>query len=151
MPKSALPGDSSLLRGPVTWSACRSSADDHTRQHEDTIAECLPQQHVRRLVKQAVNPVTRLRAWLEAPARWSSPSVQLLLAKATPLLLLKALAQPHHWGSCLLHKPFSFIPVTRLQPPLPRPSGSCSFCSAHCSTCTGTTKSMTGLPLLTRN
>ena len=141
----------SLLHGPITWSACRNSADGHTPQHDDIIAECLPQQHVQRLVEWAVSPVTRLYAWLEVPAWWSLPSVHLLLAQAVPLLLLKTLAQPHHWGSCLVQGASCFTPVTRVQPLLPRLSDFCSFCSAHCSICTGAARSMTGLHLLTQN
>ena len=83
-------------------SACRSSTNGHAPLQEDVNAERLPEQYVQRLNRCAVSPVARLQAWLGASARgltqWSLPRVHLLLAKLALLLLLNALAQPHHRG-----------------------------------------------------
>ena len=129
-------------------SACTSSTDGLAPQQEDLEAECLPEQHLQRLIWYFVSPVARLHAWLGTSARWSLPSVHLLLAKAVLLLLLKALAQPHHWGFSLSQEASCLIPATRSQPLLPPRSDSCSFCSAHCSICIGNTRSVTGLPFV---
>ena len=108
----------------------------------------LQKQHKQRLNILAESCIARLLCMFRSAARRRLPTACQVLAKDVPSLLVEALAQPDHWGSCRLRKEVYVVTVTRIQPLLPRPSDSCSFYSAHCSICNGNTRSVTRRPLL---